>query len=77
MDSGKGMWWKNKNFRSPYLISCVSEMDITEFMSTTGFYSISWNTEEIKVIDGSVSLLIDSNIIFTSFFKDLVKLHVF
>lgn len=52
-------------------------MDITEFMATTGFYSISWNTEEIKVIDGSVSLLIDSNIIFTSFFKDLVKLHVF
>lgn len=54
-------------------------MDITEFMATctTGFYSISWNTEEIKVFDGSVSLLIDSNIIFTSFFKDLVKLHVF
>lgn len=52
-------------------------MDITELMATTGFYSISWNTEEIKVIDGSVSLLIDSNIIFTSFFKDLVKLHVF
>lgn len=73
------MWWKNKNFSSPYWISCVSEMDITEFMATctTGFYSISWNTEEIKVIDGSVSLLIDSNIIFTSFFKDLVKLHVF
>lgn len=62
------MWWKNKNFSSPYWISCVSEMDITECMATTGFYSISWNTEEIKVIDGSVSLLIVSNIIFTSFF---------
>lgn len=77
MDLGKGMWWKNKNFCLLYLISCVFEMDIIEFMVIIGFYFIFWNIEEIKVIDGLVLLLIDSNIIFIFFFKDLVKFYVF